>query len=125
MRSRKVPRPSCSAAARSRIVPEAIVATAGAIVRRAASVRASVKKVLPSWVRRKKYERATPSLHAPPQELPLLGHQRAEDRLQVRAPSAALRLRARQDRAEPHFRSVVEEAALTRAGDQARPLPGT
>src|ERR1700733_4857526 len=101
MRSRKAPLPSCSAAARSRIVPVAIVATAGAIVRRAASVRASVKKV-PPWVRRKKYERATPSVYPSSQELPLLGHQRAEDRLQGRAPSAALRLRARQDRAEPH-----------------------
>ena len=37
--------------------------------------------------------------------------------------AAALRLRARQDRAEPHHRGVGQEAARTRPGDQARALP--
>jgi ribosomal protein S6 len=75
-------------------------------------------------VREKKNERPTSSLHPPAQELPVLRRQCAQDRLQGRAPAAALRLRARQDRAEPHIGGVVQEAARARPGDQARPLPG-
>ena len=37
--------------------------------------------------------------------------------------AAALRVRARQDRAEPHHRGVGQEAARAGAGDQARALP--
>src|SRR6266446_4675904 len=72
----------------------------------------------------KKNERPTSPLHPPPQELPVLRRQRAEDRLQGRAPPAALRLGARQDRAQPHLGGIVQEAARARPGDQARPLPG-
>src|SRR5262249_5990234 len=72
----------------------------------------------------KKNERTTSSLHSPPQELPVPRRKCAEDRLQGRASAAALRLGARQDRAEPHLGGVVQEAARARPGDQARPLPG-
>ena len=64
-----------------------------------------------------------PAVLPPPQDLPVLRRQRAQDRLQGRAAAAALRLRARQDRAEPHHRGVGQEAARTRPGDQARAFP--
>ena len=67
--------------------------------------------------------RRPPAVLPPPQDLPVLRRQRAEDRLQGRQAAAALRLRARQDRAEPHHRGVGQEAARARAGDQARALP--
>src|SRR5947209_7576582 len=51
-----------------------------------------------------------PAVLSPPQILPVLRPERAEDRLQGRAPVAALRLRARQDRAEPHHRGIDPEA---------------
>src|SRR3990167_226787 len=125
MRSRKALRPSWSAAPRS---PTVRVATVGAIVRRVANVLASAMKAarrpLSPPSRETKNERPTPSLHTPSQELPVLRRQRAGHRLQGRAPSAALRLRARQDRAQPHLGGVVEEAARTRPGDQARALSG-
>src|SRR5262245_5369947 len=63
-----------------------------------------------------------PSLPAPPEDLPVLGPERAQDRLQGRASPAALRLRARQDRALAHHRGFGLEAAPPRPGDQARPL---
>src|SRR6185503_5702412 len=66
--------------------------------------------------------RAAPLLPAA-QELPLLAQGRAQDRLQGREAPPALRLRTRQDRAEPHHRGVGEEAARPRPGDQARALP--
>src|SRR5579859_4783466 len=43
-----------------------------------------------------------PAVFPPPQDLPLLRRQRPEDRLQGRAPPAALHLRAWQDRAVAH-----------------------
>ena len=52
-----------------------------------------------------------PSVLPPPQDLPVLRRQCAEDRLQGRQAAAALRLRARQDRAEPHHGGVGEETA--------------
>src|SRR5437764_11674501 len=58
----------------------------------------------------------------PPQDLSVLRRQRAEDRLQGREAVAALRLGARQDRAEPHHRGLDQEAARTRACDQAGAL---
>ena len=70
-----------------------------------------------------RWRRRAPSVLPPPQDLPVLRRQRAEDRLQGRQAPAALRLRARQDRAEPHHRGVGQEAARARAGDQARALP--
>ena len=67
--------------------------------------------------------RAPPPLLPPPQVLPVLRRQRAEDRLQGHAPAVALHLRARQDRAFAHHRGQRQQAARTRPGDQARPLP--
>src|SRR5271166_4650333 len=47
----------------------------------------------------------------PPQDLPVLGLECAEDRLQGYAPSIALHLGARQDRALAHHRRLREETA--------------
>ena len=71
------------------------------------------------WWRR----RRPPSVLPPPQDLPVLRRERAEDRLQGREAPVALHLRARQDRAVAHHGGVGQEAARTRPGDQARPLP--
>src|SRR3954463_3130388 len=76
--------------------------------------------ILPSRWRR----RCTSSVLSSSQDLPILGRRRAEDRLQGCAPLAALRFRARQDRAEPHHCGLCQETARTGEGDQARPLPG-
>src|SRR5205814_3351861 len=64
----------------------------------------------------------TPSVFPPPQDLPVHGSERAEDRLQGFQAFDALRLRARQDRAEPHHCRLRQEAARTRARHQARPV---
>ncbi len=53
----------------------------------------------------------TPSVFPPPQDLPVHGSECAEDRLQGFQAVDALRLRARQDRAEPHHRRFRQEAA--------------
>src|SRR6516225_4532368 len=53
----------------------------------------------------------TPSVFPSPQELPVHGRQCAEDRLQGFQAADALRLRARQDRAEPHHGCLGQEAA--------------
>ncbi len=53
----------------------------------------------------------TPSVFPPPQDLPVHRSERAEDRLQGFQAADALRLRARQDRAEPHHRGLRQEAA--------------
>ena len=50
--------------------------------------------------------RRPPALLSPPQVLPVLRPERAEDRLQGRAPAVPLPVGARQDRAEPHHRGV-------------------
>src|SRR3984893_9699111 len=63
--------------------------------------------------------RWTPAVLSPPQELPVLRRQRAEDRLQGRQAVAALRVGARQDRSEPHYGGLGEEAAGARPSDQA------
>src|SRR3954463_10171865 len=55
--------------------------------------------------------RCTPSVFPPPQDLSVHGSERAEDRLQGFQAADALRLRARQDRAEPHHRRLRQEAA--------------
>src|SRR5262249_37649840 len=62
------------------------------------------------------------SVLPPPQDLSVLGRQRAQDRLQGRQAAAALHLGARQDRAEPHHRGIGEEAARARHRDQAGAL---
>src|ERR1700724_1918387 len=61
--------------------------------------------------RRRRRRRWTPAVLSPPQELPVLRRQRAEDRLQGRQAVAALRVGARQDRSEPHYGGLGEEEA--------------
>ncbi len=56
------------------------------------------------------------------QILPVFGAERAEDRLQGRSSAAALCLRARQDRAEPHHGRLDAAAARAGAGNQAGAL---
>src|SRR2546430_14230429 len=65
----------------------------------------------------------TPSVFPPPQDLPVHGPECAEDRLQGFQAVDALRLRARQDRAEPHHRRLRQEAARTRTRHQALAFP--
>src|SRR3984893_6418424 len=67
--------------------------------------------------------RCTPSVFPPPQDLPVHGSECAEDRLQGFQAADALRLRARQDRAEPHHRRLRQETARTRARHQALAFP--
>ena len=50
--------------------------------------------------------RRPPAVLPPPQVLPVLRPQRAEDRLQGRAPAVALPVRARQDRAVSRITAV-------------------
>ncbi|CAA9273944.1 MAG: SSU ribosomal protein S18p @ SSU ribosomal protein S18p, zinc-independent, partial [uncultured Acetobacteraceae bacterium] len=65
-----------------------------------------------------------PALLPAPQVLPVLRPERAENRLQGRAPPVPLPVGARQDRAEPHHRGERQAAAGAGAGHQARALPG-
>src|SRR6266700_1697633 len=65
----------------------------------------------------------TPSVLPPSQDLSLHRTERAEDRLQGFQALDALRLRARQDRAEPDHGGLGQEAARTRPRNQARALP--
>src|SRR6185312_6859948 len=67
----------------------------------------------------------TPSVFPPPQDLPVHGSERAEDRLQGFQAADALRLRARQDRAEPHHGGFRQEATRARPRHQARAVPGS
>src|SRR3954465_950600 len=79
-----------------------------------------------SWRKRSKNHGrswCTPSVFPPPQDLPVHGSECAKDRLQGFQAVDALRLRARQDRAEPHHRSLRQEAARTGAGHQALAIP--
>src|SRR5690606_9954750 len=73
---------------------------------------------------RRPRRRRAPAVLPPPEGLPVLGRQLAEDRLQGRQAAAALRLRTRQDRALADHRRVGQEAARTGQGHQALPLPG-
>jgi ribosomal protein S6 len=57
------------------------------------------------------WRRRSPSLFPPPQVLPLLRPQRAEDRLQGHEAHGTFRLRARQDRSQPHHGCLRQEAA--------------
>src|SRR6185312_4677695 len=65
----------------------------------------------------------TPSLFPPPQDLPVHGSERAEDRLQGFQAVDALRLRARQDRSEPHHGRICQKTARACARDQTCTLP--
>src|SRR5262249_61469873 len=63
-----------------------------------------------------------PTILSPPQDLSVFRRQCPEDRLQRRAALAALRLRARQDRAESDYGGFRQEAAGVGAGHQTRPV---
>src|SRR5580692_2601070 len=95
------------------IVRAASVATvtAASAVIAARAARAMTPK--PAANRSKNHGRSwcTPSVFPPPQDLPVHGSECAEDRLQGFQAVDALRVRARQDRAEPHHRGVRQEAA--------------
>src|SRR4051794_36497653 len=73
------------------------------------------------WWRRGR--RRAPSVLPQAQDLPVLGAERAEDRLQGHEAPVPLRLGARQDRAVPDHGGFGEEAARARDRDQAGPLP--
>src|SRR3954468_13904202 len=93
------------------------VAVAVAIVARAAPVKKSKRRKRSndngrSW--------CTPSVLPPPQDLSVHGSERAKDRLQGFQAPDALRIGARQDRAEPHHRGFRKEATRTRPRHQAR-----
>src|SRR6266852_559416 len=90
----------------ARAVSAAIVTAASA----ASAVRAKTSLRLR---RSKNHGRSwcTPSVFPPPQDLPVHGPECAEDRLQGFQAVDALRVRARQDRAEPHHRRLGQEAA--------------
>src|SRR6202795_4018990 len=64
--------------------------------------------------------RGGPAVLPPPQELPVLRRQCAEDRLQGCQAPAAVRIGTRQDRSKPHHRRLGKETARARASDQAR-----
>src|SRR5262245_64194594 len=63
-----------------------------------------------------------PAILSPPQDLSVFRRQCTEDRLQGREALAALRLRARQDRAESDYGGFRQKAAGVGAGHQTRPL---
>src|SRR5260370_1018038 len=61
-----------------------------------------------------------PAVLPPSQELSILRRQCADDRLQGRQALAAVRVGARQDCSEPHYRRLGKETARARPSDQAR-----
>src|SRR5262245_61914703 len=117
-----------------------VTAAASAIVTAASTV--AIASVSATAVRRGKATTRTPSparlprsdvhgafptadssaILSPPQDLPVFRRQCAEDRLQGCEALAALRVRARQDRAESDYRGFRQEAAGAGAGHQTRPL---
>src|SRR5262245_13712094 len=105
----------------ARAVSEAIAREASA----ATAAHAAPAKTLRRRTRSENNGRSwcTPSVFPPPQDLPVHGSERAEDRLQGFKAVDALRVRARQDRAEPHHGRLGQEAARTRARDQALAFP--
>src|ERR1700736_1946183 len=93
----------------------AIAATVARAVRAMTTQRSRSRNNGRSW--------CTPSVFPPPQDLPVHGSECAENRLQGFQAADALRLRARQDRAEPHHGRLCQEAARTRARHQALAFP--
>src|SRR5471032_2903543 len=91
-----------------------VAATAKAVASVATVVRAvRATTTLQHRLRSNYHGRAkcTPSILPPPQDLPVHGPECAEDRLQGFQAVDALRVRARQDRAEPHHCRIGAEAA--------------
>src|SRR5712692_5513857 len=103
----------------------AAIVRVAAVAVTAATVVHAVRAMTPTqWLRSKIHGRSwcTPSVFPPSQDLPVHGSECAEDRLQGFQAADALRVRARQDRAEPHHGRVRQEAARTRARHQALPF---
>src|ERR1700694_3927196 len=101
-------------------------AALGTVAASAAIVVRAVRAMMPTQRLRSKDHGeswCTPSVFPPPQDLPVHGSECAEDRLQGFKAFDALRVRARQDRAEPHHRRLRQEAARTRARHQALAFP--
>src|SRR5579883_3602367 len=128
MRSKKDLRRSCRTADAARSATVTGIAAAAAAL--AALVSASRARPCRNWLKEARNERRrapgrwtsrdAAALLPAAEILPVLGAARAQDRLQGCEAAAALRVRARQDRAEPHHRRLDQEAAGTRPGDQAR-----
>src|SRR5207253_10583345 len=108
-----------------------VTAVASAAIAKAASVAvAIVARAVPvkKSKRRKRSKEngrswCTPSVLPPPQDLSVHGSERSEDRLQGFQAPDALRVGARQDRAEPHYGGLRQEATRTRPRHQARAFP--
>src|SRR3954454_10263457 len=105
-----------SAVVAASTVATASIAAIGATAGRGVTARAAVAVMATTpWPRSKHHAifriRRPPALLPPPQDLPVHGRQRAQDRLQGRQAVAALHLGARQDRPEPHHRGLEQEAA--------------
>src|ERR1700685_4430281 len=100
-----------------------VIATAAATA--ATVVRAVHVMTLKQRLRSKNHGRSwcTPSVFPSSQDLPVHGAECAEDRLQGFQAVDALRVRARQDRAEPHHCCFRQEAARTRTRHQALAIP--
>jgi hypothetical protein len=105
-----------SAAAAAVVI--ATVVTAIVVIAAIANGARGVKKAQPKE-EHSDVDRSPSPLLSPPQELPILRPERAEDRLQGYAALIALHFRARQDRALAHHRRVRQEAARACACNQA------
>src|SRR5512144_2025163 len=107
-------------AAASAAIVKAAGSVAAAIVARAVPVKKSKRRK-----RSKENGRSwcTPSVFPPPHDLSVHGSERSEDRLQGFQALDALRVGARQDRAEPHHGGLRKEATRTRPRYQARAFP--
>src|ERR1700738_3513341 len=103
----------------------AIVRVAAVAVTAAIVVHAGRAMTPTQWLRSKNHGPSwcTPSVFPPSQDLPVHGSECAEDRLQGFKAFDALRVRARQDRAERHHRRLRQEAARTRPRHQALAFP--
>src|SRR4030081_3908624 len=104
------------------------MAVSGAIAMAAATVATVVRAARAMMTQRSRSKNhgrswCSPSVFPPSQDLPVYGSECAEDRLQGFQAFDALRVRARQDRAEPHHRRLRQEAARTRARHQALAFP--
>src|SRR5512132_106255 len=105
----------------------ASVASTVASARAARRARATTRSRCPAQRRRSDSHGDFPNANAPAflspaQDLPVFRRQRAEDRLQGRQALAALRLRARQDRAKPDYGRFRQEAAGAGTRHQTRTL---
>src|SRR5689334_22770710 len=101
---------AAASAATARVAASVAIATAVDSAATVARAARAMKKLRP---RSKNHgrSRCPPSVFPSPQVLPVHGSECAEDRLQGFQAADALRLRARQDRAEPHHRRLRQEAA--------------